>query len=348
MEWNKKILRFKFFLFPLALFYQATIFWRNLLYNYRFFISRTLPTKIISVGNITSGGTGKTPMVIYLAEKLKNRGKIVAILSRGYGRKTAGTQLVTDGQQLVDDWRNFGDEPTLMAEKLKGIPIVVDENRYRGGLFLVDKFKPDVIILDDGFQHRSLERDIDIVLLNSHDEQGDYKLIPYGKLREPIKHLKRADILILTKTNITSPSSYLIKMSEKLSLLTIKSQIQPSNTLYNGNKFVPVNKNKRIIAVSALGDPRGFHKTLEQMGLAVVNKITFLDHHDYVQKDIDKIIDKAKTHNADIIVTTEKDLVKLKKYNFDKFDLFSLGIQFQIESKSEKELFNYIEKRLSL
>ena len=320
MEWNKKILRFKFFLFPLTLFYRATIFWRNILYNYKFFISRTLPTKIISVGNITAGGTGKTPMVIYLVEKLKQRGKKVAILSRGYGRKTAGTQLVTDGQKPVDDWRNFGDEPTLMAEKLKGTPIVVDENRYRGGLFLVDKFKPDVIILDDGFQHRSLDRNIDIVLLNSQDEREDYKLIPYGKLREPIKHLKRADVLVFTKTNITNPSPYLIKVSEKLSLPTIKSHIKASNTLYDGKKSVPVNKNKRTVAVSALGDQRGFHKTLDQTGIAVVEKITFLDHHNYIQKDIDEIIDKAETHNADIIVTTEKDLVKLtfKLTNYEK------------------------------
>ena len=341
-------MRFKFFLFPLTLFYRATIFWRNILYNYKFFISRTLPTKIISVGNITSGGTGKTPMVIYLVEKLKESGKNVAILSRGYGRKTAGTQLVTDGQKPVDDWRNFGDEPTLMAEKLKETPIVVDENRYRGGLFLVDKFKPDVIILDDGFQHRSLDRNIDIVLLNSQDQREDYKLIPYGKLREPIKHLKRADVLVFTKTNITNPSPYLIKVSEKLSLPTIKSHIKASNTLYDGKKSVPVNKNKRTVAVSALGDQRGFHKTLDQIGLAVVEKITFLDHHDYVQKDIDEIIDKADKHNADIIVTTEKDLVKLKKYNLGKHELFSLPIQFKIESKSEKELFNYIEKSMSL
>ena len=143
--------------------------------------------------------------------------------------------------------------------------------------------------------------------IRDRDERGDYKLIPHGKLREPIKHLKRADILVFTKTNIANPSPYLIKVSEKLSLPTIKSHIKASNTLYNGNKSVLVNKKNRTIAVSALGDHRGFHKTLEQIGLEVVEKITFLDHHDYVQKDIDKIIDKAKTNNIDIIVTTEKD-----------------------------------------
>jgi tetraacyldisaccharide 4'-kinase len=204
-----------------------------------------------------------------------------------------------------------------------------------------------VIILDDGFQHRSLDRNIDIVLLDSQDERRDYKLIPYGKLREPIKHLKRADILVFTKTNITNPSPYLMKVSERISIPTIKSHIKASNTLYNGNKSIPVHKNNRALAVSALGDHRGFHKTLEQIGLEVIEKITFLDHHDYVQKDIDKIIDKAEIHKADIIVTSEKDLVKLKKYNFGENKLFSLPIHFQIESKSEKELFNYIERSIS-
>ena len=126
MEWNEKILKFRLILFPLALFYRATIFWRNVLYNYKFFISRKLPLKVISIGNITTGGTGKTPAVIYLAQNLIEKGASVAILSRGYGRKTAGTQLVTDGEKSVDDWRNFGEEATLMAEKLKGVPIVVD------------------------------------------------------------------------------------------------------------------------------------------------------------------------------------------------------------------------------
>ena len=117
--------------------------------------------------------------------------------------------------------------------------------------------------------------------------------------------------------------------------------------MYNGNKSIPVHKNNRALAVSALGDHRGFHKTLEQIGLEVIEKITFLDHHDYVQKDIDKIIDKAEKHKADIIVTSEKDLVKLKKYNFGEYELFSLPIQFIVESKDEKELFNYIERSIS-
>ena len=348
LEWNEKILKFRFILFPLALFYWATIFWRNILYKYSFFVSRKLPAKIISVGNITTGGTGKTPAVIYLAKNLLEKGTSVAILSRGYGRKTAGTQLVTDGKNTVGDWQNFGDEATLMAQKLKGVPIVVDENRYRGGLFLIDRFKPDIIILDDGFQHRSLERNCDIVLLNSQDQRTDHKMIPYGNLREPCRHLNRADVLILTKTNLVEPSVYLKHLTKNLKPPTINSHLYCNTTLTNGVKSVSLDKNTPALAVSGIADPQSFHKTLERAGINISETITFLDHHDYVQKDINIILEKAEKDNIDIIVTTEKDLVKLKNYSFDGFELLGLEIKFQVEHQSEQELFNIIERKLSI
>ena len=348
MEWNKKILRFKFILFPLALFYWATIFWRNILYNYRFFVSRKLPTKIISVGNITTGGTGKTPTVIYLAKNLIAKNHSIAILSRGYGRKTAGTQLVTDGKNSVDDWRNFGDEATLMSQKLSGVPIVVDENRYRGGLFLVDKFKPDIIILDDGFQHRSLERDVDIVLVNSQDKPEEHKMIPYGNLREPTSRLNRADMLILTKTNLKQPSAYLKGLTQKQTAPVFNSSVYFNKTLVNNDKQIILDGTTSALAISGIGDPQSFHKTLEELGINICDTIAFIDHHNYVQKDIDEILNKAQSCNADIIVTTEKDLVKLKNYDFDKFSLFGLEIQFSVDSQSEQKIFDFIEKRLSI
>ena len=348
MEWNKKILRFRFILFPLALFYWATIFWRNILYNYRFFVSRKLPTKIISVGNITTGGTGKTPTVIYLAKNLIAKKHRIAILSRGYGRKTAGTQLVTDGKKKVDDWRNFGDEATLMSQKLSGVPIVVDENRYRGGLFLVDKFKPDIIILDDGFQHRSLERDIDIVLVNSQDQPEEHKMIPYGKLREPLRHLNRADMLILTKTNLIEPSAYLKGLTHKQTAPVFNSSVYFNKTLVHYDKDIIVDGITSALAISGIGDPQSFHKTLEEAGVNICDTIAFIDHHNYVQKDIDEILNKAQRCKADILITTEKDLVKLKNYDFDKFSLFGLEIKFMLDKKSEQKMVDFIEKKLSI
>ena len=157
LEWKPPTeSRLRYALFPLAMLYWGIVFWRNIFYTLGFFISRKLPAKVISIGNITAGGTGKTPAVIYLVKLfLKNRMK-VGVLSRGYGRKTAGTQLVTDGDGPAGGWRNFGDEPTLIAQELPDVPVVVDSNRHRGGMFLIKNFSPDIIIMDDAFQHLSL------------------------------------------------------------------------------------------------------------------------------------------------------------------------------------------------
>ena len=217
--------RAKFLFFPITLFYWGVIFWRNIFYNFNFFVSRKIPTKVVSVGNITAGGTGKTPAVIYLSQFFKKRNYKVAVLSRGYGRKTAGTQLVTNGKEAVDDWRNFGDEPTLISQKLKDVPIVVDQNRHRGAMYLIEKFNPDIIIMDDAFQHRSIERDLDLVLINSQAPISDYRLIPHGLLREPIRHLKRADAIILTKSNLGKPEQKLISKVKKSNLPVFYSTI---------------------------------------------------------------------------------------------------------------------------
>ena len=207
--------RAKFLFFPITIFYWGVIFWRNIFYNFNFFVSRRVPAKIISIGNITAGGTGKTPAVIYLSNLLRNSDYKVAVLSRGYGRKTAGTQLVSDGKNKDIDWRNFGDEPTLIAKKLSNVPVVVDQNRFRGATYIIEEFKPDIIILDDAFQHRSLERDLDVVLLNSQAPLPDYKLIPHGLLREPLSHLKRADVIIFTKSNSLKPHRKVLSVAKK-------------------------------------------------------------------------------------------------------------------------------------
>ncbi|MBT7514428.1 MAG: tetraacyldisaccharide 4'-kinase, partial [Candidatus Marinimicrobia bacterium] len=178
-------------LFPLAMFYWGLVYWRSLFYKYGFFVSRRLPCSVISIGNITVGGTGKTPTVIFLAEYLKGKGKRVAVLSRGYGRATKGTLMVSDGNGPNVSWEKSGDEPFLMAKKLNQIPVVVDEDRFRGGMFIMQKFNPDIILLDDAFQHRAIERDLDLILVNSGDKSFDHKLLPYGLLREPWMNINR-------------------------------------------------------------------------------------------------------------------------------------------------------------
>ena len=199
----QSIKKYRMFLWPLGFFYWLLIFWRNFFYNLGFFVSRKLPCKVVSIGNLSVGGTGKTPFVLFLANTLKATGLKVAVLSRGYKRKSAGTLVVSDGNAVQSDLENSGDEPFMLANKLKGIPVVVDENRYRGGQLICNEYNPDVILMDDAFQHRRVFRDVDIVLINSNHRRP--KLLPYGLLREPLRNIKRADAVIFTKSILSPP-----------------------------------------------------------------------------------------------------------------------------------------------
>ena len=163
--------------------------------------TKSLNCKVISIGNITVGGSGKTPTVEYLSNLLQSKGHKVGIISRGYKRKSKSTLVVTDGKKKPESWKHVGDEPFLLAHKLENIPIVVGTSRYKAGSMMIEKFQPDVILIDDGFQHLSLHRDLDIVLVNSKDKRSDHKLTS-GKLREPISNLTKADLIIITKSNI--------------------------------------------------------------------------------------------------------------------------------------------------
>jgi tetraacyldisaccharide 4'-kinase len=342
LPWKKNKL-IKYILFPLALFYGGVIFLRNLFYSTKFFISKKLPTKVLSIGNITTGGTGKTPAVIFLTKLLSEKGIKCAILSRGYGRKTTGTQLVTDGKTQVLDWRKFGDEPSLMAKLLPGIPIVVDSKRYRGGMFLVDNFKPEVIILDDAFQHRSIERDLDIVLINSKDNKKDYKLLPYGVLREPASSLKRADVLIFTKTNLMAPNDFLNKIVKSTKTPVYLSTLKAQNTIAQDGRPIQIKKGLNAIALSAIADTKGFLITLKQTGITVVEHFDFLDHHNYQQSDIDRISKQMKRLNVETLITTEKDMIKLADLEFNGIKIYTVKVLFVLEEKGTIKLLDLIQ-----
>ena len=336
--------RLRYVLFPLAMLFWGILFWRNLFYTFGFFVSRKLPTKVISIGNITTGGTGKTPAVIYLANILIKRGKRVAVLSRGYGRKTAGTQLVTDGNTPALDWRNFGDEPTLISKALSGVPVVVDEKRHRGGMFLVDRFNPDVIIMDDAFQHRAIERDVDIVLINSQDQRSDHKLLPYGFLREPWIHLKRAHAIIFTKTNLMKPAPFLRSMARKSRVPRFRSVLLCGPLVSPEGEYKEILKKNSVLALSAVGDHGGFMRTLNSAGLNVVEELAFKDHHDYTQDDVELTQKHLLKSGAEYVVTTEKDMVKLDQLDLSRIEIYSIGIEFKLSKKAENRLLEIIKK----
>ena len=332
----------KYILFPLALFYWGVVFWRNLFYSTGFFISKKLPTKVISIGNITTGGTGKTPAVIFLTKILSDKGIKCGILSRGYGRKTAGTQLVTDGKTPILDWQNFGDEPCLMANLLPGTPIVVDSKRHRGGMFLIDNFNPDIIILDDAFQHRGIERDLDIVLINSKDKKSDLRLLPYGVLREPLSSLKRANILIFTKTNLIQPNKFLKKFAKSTKRPVFSSTLEIQNLISFEGKAHSIKKGIKAIALSAIADTSGFITTLEQSGIEIVKKFNFVDHYSYKQSDIDKIASLMQKLGTEIVITTEKDMIKLASLKLRGIKIYSIKVSFSLMANDTKKLLKLI------
>tara|TARA_X000001036_G_scaffold381402_1_gene373411 strand:+ start:207 stop:1199 length:993 start_codon:yes stop_codon:yes gene_type:complete len=319
----------RYLLLPFSLLFRTFVFFRNYFYDKGIISVNKLPCSIISIGNITTGGTGKTPFVVYLSKILKNQFNYkVAILSRGYKRRTSGTVLVSNEKS----WSAFGDEPYMMSKQLKDIPIVVDENRYRGGCYLVKKYNPDVIILDDGFQHRSLHRDFDIVLINGNDSKINYKLLPQGRLREPWKSLARANAIFITKD---TPKQFLLK---KLKNSKIKYyNTETHSTVVQGNGLKDISniklKEKNAFLLSGIADPKNFEKTINNLNLNIVGFKFLPDHFHFNHKIINKTIDDAKRSNADYIITTEKDWVKIDPLKI-KFPFLVAKIKLEIIEKN--------------
>ncbi len=273
-----------------------------------------LPVPVISVGNISAGGTGKTPFVIMLANTLIKLNFQIAIVGRGYKRIKKDTSIISDGKEIFGSWQNAGDEMYMLA-KIIPAPIVVNESKSEAAKIATENFSPDCIIVDDGFQHRYLQRDLDIVLIDQNTLTNP-KLIPEGRLREPLESLKRADVIVLVGdiNNTDIIDEYLSNH------LIIRTQVKPGNVyslFTNENIKDEELKNAIPIAVSGLGNPQKFEKLLTGSGCNIMDHIKFPDHKNYRIKNIKKIIQKCKSKNANSIITTEKDAVKLK--DFEKY-----------------------------
>lgn len=329
-------------LLPLFLIYLFIVTIRNYLYDKKIFKAIELPCKIISVGNITVGGTGKTPTVIAISNFLQQQNKTVAILSRGYGRKTTGTQLVSDGKTIPANWETVGDEPMLMAKHLSGIPVVVDENRTRGGKYLINKFHPEIIILDDGFQHRKIYRDVDLVLINSNMSKFANRIFGFGNFRESWKSLKRAHLIFLTKSDYIVPSKKLHARLELVGLPLFKPNLIPSSYLLDSkNNKVEVEyfSGKIALLFSGIGDPESFTKTVQNLNVRILDSINFRDHKNYSKSDIERIRNKYIKTGADVILTTEKDILKIGKTDLP---IYSIPITMEIDEKGYLQIMKLL------
>ena len=279
---------------PLSPIYRAVVGARNALYDHRVLRTNSLERPVISVGNLSTGGAGKTPFVILLGELLKARRIRFDVLSRGYGRKTHGTLLVDPGGLP----RDFGDEPLLIARRLN-VPVVVGESRYEAGRLAEAKFGPQVHVLDDGFQHRRLARDFDIVLVMPVDARD--RLLPSGRLREPLRSLQRADAVVLTSG--ASPEAF--PLAGK-----VVWRLRRGIVSQGAESDIPA----RPLVFCGIARPQNFLLQLRAAGIDPAAQAFFRDHHAYTEKDIRDLLQLRQRSEAGGFITTEKDAVNLGGY----------------------------------
>jgi len=315
--------------------YQWAVRVRASLYSSGLFKTKQLPRPVISVGNITVGGTGKTPLVMALSRGLMERSIPTAILSRGYRAKKGPGPLVSDGQKILLSPEEAGDEPFLMAQALNGIPIFIGKDRFKNGQIALDRFSVRGFLLDDGFQHLPLHRYLNIALIDSHIGFGDGHLLPRGILREPLSHLKRADIFLLTKAEDPDACQSLESTLREIhpSAPIFHSHYKPAGLIHPDGKLEPFHllKKKRVLALSGIANPAYFHSLLRKCEMEVVGEMVFPDHHLYTAQDLISILGKVK--EADWIVTTEKDMVKLNRLSFGPLPLLALRIEMKIREE---------------
>jgi tetraacyldisaccharide 4'-kinase len=305
-----------------------------------------LPSKVVSVGNVTLGGTGKTPAVMALAEEAKKRGIQPCILTRGYKGKAKGPCFVSAGKGPLLDEHQAGDEALLMAEKLQGIPVVKGKDRFKAGIFVIENLAlQPLFILDDGFQHWRLYRDTDILLLDSSRPFGNRRLFPLGSLREPINAISRADFIVITKAGINRQRSEGDDLIKEIRHYNTDAQLffaqrNPVKFITIDDEVIPLEwaKGKSFFGFCGIGNPQSFKETLLSMDIPLKGFMTFRDHHRYSQNDIQSIINDASRSGAEWTVTTEKDIMRLKGLSLPK-NLVSLGIKFQVDQTFYDEVF---------
>ena len=315
--------------------------------------SRKLPCPVISIGNIVMGGTGKTPHVIAVAAFLKASGKKPAVISRGYGgRHGKEPVIVHDGSKLCASPDIAGDEPVMTAEALENVPVVVHKKRYIAGLKAIKELGADLIILDDGFQHLSLRRDIDIVLLNSFCPFGNGRVFPGGDLREGKHALKRADIIVLTKSETISSGQkeglrhQLHKKWPDKPIFFSENKFSSFTSL--DNKTLPLDHvhGMPILAFCGLAHPDPFFKALKELDAQILYQKAYPDHHKYKLSDINDIYQRAEKSGAKFIITTKKDGTKIKRLAGLPGNLPIL--QLNMEAAPEAGLFNVLKAKLGL
>ena len=357
---KSRYLFLEYFLFITSIGYGGLVKLRKFLYKKGVLRSKRLPCMVISVGNLTVGGTGKTPMTIYVTQIVKHLGYKVAVVSRGYkGSAEKIRGIVSDGRKIFMTPDAAGDESFMMATRLKDVPIIVGQNRFEAGMLAVREFEPDVIVLDDAFQHLKLNRDTDLVLLDDNSPFGNGHLFPKGTLREPISSISRGDAVILTRSNFLKTGS-LVKLK---GMMKNKPIFQSAHVPYvykivDGNNASPHLKSrdlferdfdifnkKRGFAFSGIARNDDFRNTVESFKCKVTGFSGFPDHHQYSDRELGEIVKSAMDLSADFIFTTEKDYVRIAHKIKWPIHLVIIGIEISF-GENDIAFKSFIKRRL--
>lgn len=347
----------RFLMSWLSWIFRALVQCRIALYRKGWKPQEYLGAQVVSIGNLTVGGTGKTPVVELLAKSLRDRGRKVAILSRGYkskkldrAQKWAGAdgkpipeermpRVVSTGTALLLDSKFAGDEPFMLAQNLDGVAVIVDKDRVKGGRFAVGELKAETLLLDDGMQYLNLAHSFDITLIDSRSPFGTGSLLPRGTLREPPRNLRRASYILITKCD-GSPNTDLIARIRKYNPVAdiiecAHSPVHLENLYTREREPLSFLEGKWVGAISAIAVPESFERSLAALGAKVEIKRRFSDHHRFHRRDVDDFMQRCVERDMEIIVTTEKDAVRFPRPTEINVPIYFLRIEVQILSGQE-------------
>jgi tetraacyldisaccharide 4'-kinase len=329
---------------PLSGLYGVVMRARRALYRNGLFRVHQVGAPVISVGNITTGGTGKTPLVEWIARALARQQKRVCILTRGYGRQHPGRRVVvSNGSEIFSDAREAGDEPLLLAEKLKGeAAVICDADRVSAARWASEDLGAELFILDDGFQHLRLARDYNIIAIDAANPWGNRRLLPAGNLRESPDQLARADCIVITRADDAAQTKALQSEIHQLSkgrpVFLSRMRIDGLRKLTREMKASPVSGDKLKsgpwAAFCGVGNPESFFAQLRREGLELSYTKAFPDHHVYAQTDIDGVVDESTMRGAHALLTTAKDEVKLRSLSFG-LPCYVVNVTIEIEDESK-------------
>lgn len=337
------------FLWALSRLYAGIVQARNALYRVGILRRKTLGCMIVSVGNLTVGGTGKTPVVEMFARALREGGRKVAVLSRGYKRKKRfalralwdrGFQyqpgIVSDGKKVWMGSAEAGDEPFMLAQNLSGVAVLVDKNRVKSGSYAIEKMGMDTLILDDGFQYLPLGRRVDVVLVDATNPFGNGHLLPRGVLREPLKNIARADFVFVTKADGMATQAIVQKihaLNPKAPVVECQHDPKHLVELATGSiKPLEFLKGKKVAVLTAIASPEGFEKALQALGAELAITIRFPDHHRFTERDIKEVIKEMARKKVEAIITTEKDAVRFPSMEKKNVPVYFLRVEIKISA----------------